>query len=133
MDRFLLLLTCVDCLEVEEQSFYSLIRSRRRMYIPQGSGKYFHPRYASQVVQLCSKYLNAGRLLSSQKTENQTGFPFIVLKHASSAVCSDGSFLFPAYTRKNVLFADSTSPLPRFLASQDKGRHQTWRAYVPLS
>ena len=71
--------------------------------------------------------------LPHPKTENKTGFPFIVLKPASSAVGSDGSFLFTAYTRKNVLFAHSTSPLPRVLASQDTGHHQTWRAYAPLS
>ena len=37
------------------------------------------------------------------ETENKTAFPFIVLKPAGSAVGSDGSFLFAAYTRKNVL------------------------------
>ena len=64
-------------------------------------------------------------LLSFQKTENKTGFPLIVLKPVSSAVGSDGSFLFTAYSSKNVLFAHSTSPLPRILASQDTGRNQT--------
>ena len=38
------------------------------------------------------------------KTENETGFPFIVQKPVNSAVGSDGSFLFAAYTEKNVLF-----------------------------
>ena len=33
------------------------------------------------------------------------GFPFVVLKLVSSAVGSDGPFLFAACTRKNVLFA----------------------------
>ena len=46
------------------------------------------------------------------ENRKQTGFSFIVLKPVSSAVGSDGSFLFTAYTRKNVLFAHSTSPLP---------------------
>ena len=32
-----------------------------------------------------------------------------------------------------MLFAHSTSPLPRFLASQDTGHHQTCRAYAPLN
>ena len=32
-----------------------------------------------------------------------------------------------------MLFAHSTSPLPEVLASQDTGRHQTWRAYAPRS
>ena len=35
-----------------------------------------------------------------------------------SAVGSDGSFIIAAFTRKNVLFAHSTSPLGRVLASQ---------------
>ena len=48
----------------------------------------------------------------SRKQKKKTGFPFIVLKPVSSAVSSDGSFLFTAYTRKNVVFAQSTSPLP---------------------
>ena len=74
-----------------------------------------------------------GQQLSYQKTENKTDFPFIVLKPASSAVGSDGSFLFAAYTRKNVFFAHSTSPLPRVLASQNTDHHQTWRAYAPVS
>ena len=51
------------------------------------------------------------------KTENETGFPFIVLKPASSAVGFDGSFVIAAYARKNVFFAHSASPLPRVLAS----------------
>ena len=38
---------------------------------------------------------------------------------ASSAVGSAGPFLVAVYTRKNVLFAHSTSLLPRVLASQD--------------
>ena len=71
--------------------------------------------------------------LWDRKTENQTGFPFIVLKPSSSVIASDGSSTFAAYTRKNVLFAHSTSPLPRVFASQDTGHHQTWRGYVPLS
>ena len=41
-------------------------------------------------------------------------------------------FLFAAYTRKNVFFANSTSPLPGVLASQDTGHHLTWRACAPL-
>ena len=57
----------------------------------------------------------------------------LVLKPASSAVGSDGSFLFAAYTRKDVVFAHRTSPLPGVLASQDTGHHQIWRAYAPLS
>ena len=52
---------------------------------------------------------------------------------ASSAVGSDGSFLIDAYTRKNVLFAHSTSPLTRVLASQCTDHDKTWRAYAPLS
>ena len=56
---------------------------------------------------LCS-FRFLGQLLSYPKSENKTGFPFIVLKPASSAVGSDGSFLFTAYTRKNVLCAHST-------------------------
>ena len=77
--------------------------------------------------------LSLGQQLLYRKAENKTGFPFIVLKPARSADSSDGSFLFAAYTTKKVLFAHSTSPLPRVLASQDTGRHQTWRAYAPLS
>ena len=57
----------------------------------------------------------------------------MVLKLATSAVGSDGSFLFAAYTRKNMLFVHSTSPLPRVLASKDTGRHQAWKAYAPQS
>ena len=69
--------------------------------------------------------------LSFQKTENKTGFPFIVLKPASSSpVGSDGSFLFTACIRKNVLFAHSTSPLPQVLASQGTIHHHTSRAYL---
>ena len=45
-----------------------------------------------------------GQQSSYPKTENKTGFTFIVLKPASSAV-GDGPFLFAAYTRQNVLFA----------------------------
>ena len=59
-------------------------------------------------------------------------FPVIVLKPASIAAGSDGSFMFAACTRKNVRFAHSTSPLPRFLASQNTGCHQTWRTHAPL-
>ena len=58
--------------------------------------------------------ITLGRLLWERK---QTGFPFFVLKPPSSAVGSDGSFLFAAYTIKYVFFAHSTSPLPRALAS----------------
>ena len=57
-----------------------------------------------------------GRQLRDRKTENVTGFPFmhknrpavpsVVMGHF---VGSDGSFLFAAYTRKNVFFAHSTS------------------------
>ena len=76
----------------------------------------------------------SGRLLSFQKTENETGFPSIVLKPASIAVGSDESFLFGTYTRKNMLFAQSTSPLPRFSPHRTRtGHHQTWRAYAPIS
>ena len=53
---------------------------------------------------------NANNYRIYPKSENKTGFPFIVLKPASSAV-GNGSFLFAAYTRKNVIFAQSTSPL----------------------
>ena len=53
---------------------------------------------------------HSGQQSSFQKTENKTDFPFILLKLASSAVGSHGSFLFAAHTRKNVLFAHSTSP-----------------------
>ena len=51
-------------------------------------------------------------IIVPEKTKKKKSFPFIALKPASSAVCSDGSFLFAAYTRKNVLFAHNTSPLP---------------------
>ena len=74
-----------------------------------------------------------GRLLLDRKTENKIGFPFIVLKPASSAVGSDGSFPVAAYTRKNVLFTHRTSPLPRVLASQGTDHDKTWRVYAPLS
>ena len=37
------------------------------------------------------------------------------------------------HVKKRIFFAHSTSLLPRVLASQDTGHHQTWRAYVPLS
>ena len=73
------------------------------------------------------KKIEEGRQLWDRKTENETGFPFIVLKPASSAVGSDGSFLFAAYTRKNVLFAHSTSPLPQCLASQGTDHDKTCR------
>ena len=56
------------------------------------------------------------------------------LEPASSAVGSDGSFLFAAYTRKNVLLAHrlhTTATSPRL--TRDTGHHQTWRAYAPLS
>ena len=69
----------------------------------------------------------------SRKQNTKQDFPSIILKPVSSAVGSDGPCLFTAHTRKNVLFAHSTSPLPRIFASQDTGRHQTWRAYAPLS
>ena len=78
-------------------------------------------------------YQYQGRLLWDRKTENKAGFPFVVLNPARSALGSDESFLFAAYTRKIVLFGHSTSPLPRVLASQDTGDHQTWRLYAPLS
>ena len=39
-----------------------------------------------------------------QDTLSKTGFPFIVQKPVSSAVGSDGLFLFAEYTRKNVFF-----------------------------
>ena len=53
-----------------------------------------------------------------KKKKKEAEFPFIVLKPVSSAVGINGSFLIAAYPRKNVLFGHSTSPLPRFLASQ---------------
>ena len=43
--------------------------------------------------------------IGQQKTKQV--YPFIVQKPASSAVGSDESFLYAAYTRKNVLFAHS--------------------------
>ena len=46
-----------------------------------------------------------GRQLWDRKTEKQAGFPFMVLKPASSAVGSDGTFLFADYAGKNVIFA----------------------------
>ena len=67
------------------------------------------------------------------ENREQNGISLHGTEPANSAVGSDGSFLFAAYTRKNVLLAYSTSPLPRFLASQDTGHHQTWRAYAQLS
>ena len=72
--------------------------SVHRVY--QYTSKYTYRLYGLQP------YSILGRQLSSQKTENNTGFPFI-LKPASGAVGtrSDGSFLFAAYTRKNVFFA----------------------------
>ena len=74
-----------------------------------------------------------GWQLWDRKTEDKTGFPFIVLKPASSAVGSDGSFLFPAYTSENVLFAYSTSPMARVLASQNMDHDKKRRTYAPLS
>ena len=74
-----------------------------------------------------------GRQLWERKTENETGFPFIVQKLASSAVGSNVAFLFDAYTRNNVLFAHSTSSLPRDLASHATDHDKTWRVYAPLS
>ena len=61
------------------------------------------------------------------------GFPVIVLKPASNAVGSAGSFLFAAYARKNVFFAHRTSPPPRLLVSQSTNNGQIWRAYALLS
>ena len=65
------------------------------------------------------------RQMWDRKTENKTGFPFIVLKLASSVVRSDGSYLDAAYTTKSVLFAHSTSPLPGVLASQGTDHDKT--------
>ena len=42
---------------------------------------------------------------SDNETENKKGFPFIEVKPASGAVGGDGSFLFAAHSRKDVLFA----------------------------
>ena len=67
------------------------------------------------------------------ENRNQNRISLHVLKPASSAVGSDGSFLFDAYTRRNVLFAHSTSSLPRVLGSQGTGHDKTWRVYAPLS
>ena len=59
----------------------------------------------------------------------------MVLKPASSAVGSFGSFLRAAYClhkKKRVFFAPSTSPLPRVRASQGT-YHKSWRVYTPLT
>ena len=75
----------------------------------------------------------SGRHLWDRKTERKTGHLFSVLKPASSAVGSDGSFLIAAHSRKSVFRTfSSISPLPRVLASQGTD-HKTWRAsYAPL-
>ena len=67
-------------------------------------------------------------------SENRKQKRILILlqKPASSAVGSDGSFLFTAYTRKKVLFAHSTSPLPRVLASRATDHDKTSRVYAPL-
>ena len=67
--------------------------------------------------------------LPFQKTENKTGYPFVVLKPTKALA----SLVLFNRNGKNVLFAHSTSPLPQVLALQDTGRHQTWRTYAPLS
>ena len=71
-----------------------------------------------------------GQQLGDRKTENKTGFLLRgVETHTSLRFLSS----YSTGAEKNVLFAHSTSPLPRVLASQDTGHHQTWRAYAPLS
>ena len=52
----------------------------------------------------------------------------MVHKPVGSAVGSDGSFLLAAYTRKNVLFAHTTSRLARILASQGMDRDKAWES-----
>ena len=70
-------------------------------------------------------------IVGSENTKQYVqDFPSSSRKPVSSAVTSDGSFLIAAYTRKNVLFTHSTSPLPRVLASQDTDHDKTWTASV---
>ena len=65
--------------------------------------------------------------IGKQKTKQV--FPFAVLKPTPGS----GFSRSVVQQRKNVLFALSTLPLPRVLASQDTGHHKSWRAYAPLS
>ena len=57
-------------------------------------------------------------------------FPFAVLEPTQG---SDFSCSVQQQQQKIRAFANSISPLPRVLASQGTGRHQTWSAYAPLS
>ena len=94
------------------------------------------PSFGSQLKKPESKsdfvedyFFPQGQQLSFQKTENKTGYPFVVLKPTQGLA----SLVLFNRSVKNVLSARSTSPLPQVLASQDASHHQSSRSYAPLS